>query len=263
MVSETVYTPELHQAAYLTPWKRFNSLDAGNQVQLLQNHLGALLQVHSVKVESTDVVRRRQDISAHLGNEPDPDLPDFFIVVLVRFQRVDVPLWDGRLTELRRPNKPVPSLNRGDSGDDWNRDTGFSHGSDPSEEDVNVVEHLSEDQGSAGVDFFFEPAHLGGEFCWRQVDVLRETGDGDFKVVVVLGTDVANEVDAVDETAFYGGPLVLSRWRVTTQGENVATPAPLCFLLSRYLGSEWNSESLTRSACHVLGERCPLFLSAY
>jgi hypothetical protein len=97
----------------------------------------------------------------------------------------------------------------------------------PPDEDLNVVEHLGEDEVRPCVDFLLEAFQLEFELGGGQGDVLGEAGDGDVEVVAVFAADVSDEVDAVDEAPLDGLPFAFTVWWVTSEGEDIATPGLL------------------------------------
>ncbi len=132
----------------------------------------------------------------------------------------------------RRAHESVPSLDGRNSGDDGYGDPiapDFVH---PADEDIDVVEHLSEDEVAPGVDLLLEVLHFKGELVWREEHVLRESGDGDVEVVAVHGANVSDEVNAMGESAFDRLPVVLAQRRVPPQRKNVPAAMRLRLLLS-------------------------------
>ena len=79
---------------HLSPGKGLDNFDARDEVELLQQHPAALLEVHGVEVETLDTDVRREDLPAEGGDEPDTDLAHLLVVVFVRLKLVQEKLRD-------------------------------------------------------------------------------------------------------------------------------------------------------------------------
>ncbi len=148
----------------------------------------------------------------------------------MRFQSLLELLGDDYLCETGGPLETVPSLDRRDTGNDGDGDSSGSHRVDPVDEDLDIVEHLGEDEVHARVDLVLEELHLPVAFVFGQELMLREPRDGDVKVISVFTTNVSNKIDTVDETAFDCLPLIFARGWVASKGKDVPTPGDLGFL---------------------------------
>lgn len=135
-------------------------------------------------------------------------------------------LRDDDVLPLDPGHELLPTLDRHDPGNDRHRDPSRSDPLDPVDKDVDVVEHLSEDEVGSSVDFGLEEFNLLAFIVLPVGGLgvsLRETGDGDVKVVPVLGSNVFDEVDGFGESAGRGLPFGLTVRRVSSEGEDVLT----------------------------------------
>lgn len=168
----------------------------------------------------------REDLSTHVGDKLRTDRSNAFIVFLYGKQDVPKLLWNDNAFPLDPGHKFLPRLNRHDPRNDRHIDPRRSNTPDPVDENVNVVKHLRKDEIRAGVDLLLQVLDLLG-LCVltrsRLGMTLRESSDGDVKVVSVFGTDVLDEVDRFGESAGRRGPVGLAVWRVTSECENVLT----------------------------------------
>ena len=69
---------------HLAPRQRLERLNPVNEVQLLQQHLRPLLEVHGVKVKTFDANIRRKNLPAHVRDKFGAKLPHLLIVILMR-----------------------------------------------------------------------------------------------------------------------------------------------------------------------------------
>ena len=214
---------------HLPPGKGLDDFDARDEVELLQQHPAALLEVHGVEVQALDADVRSEDLPAEVGDELRAQLADLLVVILVRLELVQEKLRDRDLGHLRRLLEAVPRLDGHDPRDDGHRDPGGPGRLDPRDEHVDVVEHLREDEVRTGVDLVLEVLHLACGLLWGQVLGLRIAGDGNVEVVAILGADVPHEVNAVGETPLDSLPFLANRW-VAAERKDIATPVLLRFL---------------------------------
>lgn len=205
------------QGTYLTPGQRFDGLHSWNKVELFQKHFCSLLKIHGIEMQPSDTKWLCQNSPAHFCYEFGTELPDLLVIVLDRLENIHERLGNDGLGEASCPQETVPSLNGCDTRDDGDGDTVFADTMYPFDENFDVIEHLSEDEVAAGVDLFFQPDHLLLELFRGQQHVLRESSNGNIKVVAIVVTDVLDQVDSVDETAFDGLPLILASRRVPAQ----------------------------------------------
>jgi len=222
----------MQSKTHLPPRQRFNRLHPWNEIELLQQHFRRLLEIHGVKVKPSNTQIFFEYATTHVRDQTQPDRAHFLVVVFVRLEDVQPALGDDNACEARRAHESVPSLDRSNSGDDGDRDPiapDFVH---PADEDIDVVEHLGEDEVAPGVNLLLEVLHLESELVWREEHVLRESGDGDVEVVAVHGANVSDEVNAMDESAFDRLPIVLAQRRVTPQRKNVSAAMSFRLLLS-------------------------------
>ena len=97
-----------------------------------------------------------QDRPAHISYKLNTKLSHILVVVFDRFQDVQEMLGDHCIRHPRGLLEPVPVLNGHDAWDDRDRDTGLPNDLHPTDEDVHIKEHLSEDPRATEVDFVFK-----------------------------------------------------------------------------------------------------------
>jgi hypothetical protein len=214
----------------LSPRKGLNGLDSGNEVQLLKQHLSALLEIHRVEMESTNANISVQDFATHICHQLSADLANLLVVVLHGLEGVEEALGYGNFSEARCALEAVPRLDRRDSRDNGDGDARFTDSLDPTDEEIDVVEHLREDEADAGVDLFFQPSNLVVTLFLGQSHMLREARNSDVEIVVVLAPYVSHEIDTVHESTGDGLPFFLALWRITAQREYVPAPMLFCVL---------------------------------
>ena len=83
-----------------------------------------------------------------------------------------------------------------DAGDDGAVDAGLVALVDEAQEDLRIVDQLSDDKIGAGVDLGFEMGQLAGAVNRGRV-AFGVAGDADAKVVAVGFADMAHQIDGV------------------------------------------------------------------
>lgn len=199
---------------------------ASLHLEFFQQHPRPLFQVQGVQMQTPDSQSTVQDIPTHLSDQLDSHCPYSLVIVLDGVENVPEVLRDDDVLPLDPGHELLPTLDRHDPGNDRHRDPSRSDPLDPVDKDVDVVEHLSEDEVGSSVDFGLEEFNLLAFIVLPVGGLgvsLRETGDGDVKVVPVLGSNVFDEVDGFGESAGRGLPFGLTVRRVSSEGEDVLT----------------------------------------
>jgi hypothetical protein len=158
---------------------------------------------------------------AHLSNELRADLSHLIVVVFDGVKGIPESLWNYSLRPVGDPFEMVPVLDGHDSRHDGHRDACGADVADPVEKDVDVEEHLRDDEIGAGIDLLAQVSHL---FFARDglLVALRETSNGNVEVIAIAFADEAHEIDCVDKAVFDGCPIGgTARW-VTTKRKYVA-----------------------------------------
>jgi hypothetical protein len=199
---------------------------AGLHLEFFQQHPRPLFQVQGVQMQTPDPQPAVQDIPTHLSDQLDSHCSHGLVIVLNGVEDVPKVLWNDDILPLDPGHELLPTLDRHDPGDDRHRDPSRSDPLDPVDKDVDVVKHLSKDEVGSSVDFGLEELDLLAFIVLPVGGLgvsLRETGDGDIKVVPVLGSNVFDEVDGFGESAGRGLPFGLTVRRVSSEGEDVLT----------------------------------------
>jgi hypothetical protein len=143
----------------------------------------------------------------------------------VRFENVEVRLRNRRLGELGALQEAIPGLDRIDAWNDGNSDPGVSDSLDPIDENLDIVEHLCEDDGCAGINLLLEPLEFLSEFLMGKCHMLWEAWDRDLEVIPMVLSDMSNEIDSVSKATLNSCPGILTSRGVAAKSENV--PAAL------------------------------------
>lgn len=207
-----------------SPWQGLDLFLSAFETQLLEQHSSTLLQVERVDVQSANPDVGGQDVSTHVGDELRADRSNTFVILLHGQQNIPELLRHDDTLTLDPSHKLLPRLNRHDPRDDRHIDSCGSNTLDPVDENVDVVEHLGENEVGAGVDLFLQVLNLLGLriLSRRRLGVsLRETGDGDVKVVSVFGTNVFDEIDCLGESSGRGSPVGLTVRGIASESEDV------------------------------------------
>ncbi len=177
-------------------------------------------------MQAANVKIRFEDLAAHLGNQSSANRSNLLVVVFDGIEHF-VKVWRyNDALALHPSRKFLPRLDGHDPRDDRYGDASNANPLDPFGEDSKVVEHLGEDEIGARIDLLLEKPNLGalrvlvGSSLWVS---LRESSDGDIKVVAVLCADIFDEIDGLGEAAFGRRPVALAIGRVATKGEDVLT----------------------------------------
>ena len=161
-----------------------------------------------------------EDLTAHLNYQALPNLFDFGIISLDRLKS-SCPVWRN-MTFC--PGGPTQESSVGvdghDARDDRHRNAFRSNFLYPVEENVDIVEHLSDNECSSGIDLFLEVVKQ--EFCvWLVVTALRVASNTDVEVTAVSVFDVLDQVACVTEAASSLLPLFLVSRRIASEGKDV------------------------------------------
>ena len=203
-----------------------NLFPASLHLELFQEHPRSLFQVQRVEVQPPNAQSAVEDVPTHLGDQLDSDGSDRLVIVLYGVEDVPEMLGHDDVLPLDPCHEFLPRLDGHDPGYDGHGDPCGPNPFDPVDKDADVVEHLRKDEiGPSvhlGLEVFdlFTLVVLAFGSLWV---TLGEPGDGDVKVVAILGADILDEVDSFGEPARGGLPFGLTVRRVTTEGENVLT----------------------------------------
>jgi len=148
----------------------------------------------------------------------------------VRFEYVQVRLRNRRLGELGTLQEAIPGLDGVDARDDGDSYSGLSDSLHPIDENLDIVEHLCEDEGRAGFNLLLQPLELKGEFLRGKGHMLWESCDRDLEVFPVVLSDMSNEIDSVSKAAINSCPCILTGRGVAAKGENVPAAVQFGFL---------------------------------
>lgn len=199
---------------------------ASLHLEFFQQHPRPLFQVQGVQMQTPDSQSTVQDIPTHLSDQLDSHCSHGLVIVLDGVENVPKVLRHDDVLPLDPGHELLPTLDRHDPGHDRHRDPSRSDPLDPVDKDVDVVKHLSKDEVGSSVDFGLEEFNLLAFIVFTVGGLgvsLRESGDGDVKVVPVLGSNVFDEVDSFGEPAGGGFPFGLTVRRVSPEGEDVLT----------------------------------------
>lgn len=219
-----------HHITHLTPGQRLNRLHPRNKVQLLQQHLRRSLQIHGVKVQTTDPNVLVYDPPTKLRDQRYTYFAHFLVIILHGLERIEEVLRNDGFGEARCSLEAPPSLDWRNAWYDGAGDTNGTDSFDPVDENLHVVEHLRKDDAAACVYLFLEVLELQVTLMRRKEHVLRETSDTNVEVVPILLVNVPDEVDAMCEPTLYRLPLVSVGWWVASKREDVSATILLCFL---------------------------------
>lgn len=234
------------------PRQRRDRFPPSFQPQFRQQHLRPLLQVQRVDVQPLDPrLLIRQYRPAHIPHQLRPHLPHLLIIALDRVELLVKVVRDDDLLAVDPFLEFFPVLDRHDSRDDGDGDTGGTNATDPVKEDLGVVEELGEDEVGASFDLGLQPFDLLFPSFWRIGGfgmTLRETGDSDAKVSRVGLVDVFDEVDGVVKAARCRLPGGSTRNGVTAEGENILAAVCFCFLDDQLCIAHKHDKRLTTRA---------------
>jgi hypothetical protein len=168
-------------------------------------------------MKSLDTETCAKNLPAHFGHQFGPNLPDPFIVILVRLKSIEELLRDFCFGKAGGAHKPVPSLYWEDTRNDGNGDACRPDGLDPVNKTIGIVKHLRKDEVHARVHFLFKTFDLELKFFLGKKRMLRKPRNGYIKIISVAFVNISDEVNAVDKATFDGGPFVLACWRIAAK----------------------------------------------
>mmetsp|Transcript_46060 Transcript_46060/g.98473 ORF Transcript_46060/g.98473 Transcript_46060/m.98473 type:complete len:380 (-) Transcript_46060:5-1144(-) len=200
-----------------------------SHTQTINDLHDAGLQVQGVEMQSRHTIL--QELLAHLHPQLNSVSLHLRLIFLDRLQGLRDLLWDVSLTESCHALEAVVRLDRHDTRQDWDRDAHVAASLHKPQEFVTIVEQLGDNQISTGLRLLLHPLHV--ILLVRRLQmVLRVPSNCDAEIVPEMLPDVLHQIRSVRESTDRGCPILLSSWRVTSQGQDVADPHFLALLQS-------------------------------
>jgi hypothetical protein len=161
-------------------------------------------------------------LPAHLSHKATTNVSDLDIIVFDRLKSLGPMGWNVTPCPVRSAQEGSVCVDGHDAGNNGYINTLCANFADPIDEDVSIIEHLSDDEGSARIDLLLE---VVDELVNILIVVapLRIACNTNVEVVAIFVLDVFDQVLCVAETAGCSLPLLPLTWGVTPQCKDVGT----------------------------------------
>lgn len=152
----------------------------------------------------------------HLCDQVLSDLSDSNIIILDWLQQLQPPIWDMALCPSSSPYEGGVSLNWHNSRNNWDRDSDSSDLLYPVQENVDIVEHLSDDKGGSGINLFLQVLQekIG---IWLVVTSLWVSSNSNVEVIAILFSNVLDQIFGVTESSIGRLPFLVLSWWITAK----------------------------------------------